>query len=250
VDIIKIHIFGNQNDTPPPVYSALIDQAHKRGLRVAAHLYYLKDARGLIDAGVDVIAHGVRDQDIDAALIAEIKRRGVGYIPTLTRDLAVFVYETTPAFFKDPFFLRHIEAYRREVTLLSDPAQQEKTRNSEQARTIKQALQQGTRNLKRMADAGAPIALGTDSGTNLGQWQGYFEHVELEMMVQAGLTPMQALVASTGGAARVMKLDQQLGTIQPGKWADLLVLNANPLDNIRNTRQVDSVWIAGGRLAR
>ena len=248
VDIIKIHVFGGENDMAPAVYGALIDQAHKRGLRVAAHLYYLNDARGLLNAGVDVIAHSVRDRDVDAALIAEIKRRNVGYIPTLTRDLAVFVYETAPPYFKDPFFLRHIDAYRREMTMLSDPALQEKTRNSEQARTIKQALQQGTRNLKLLADAGAPIALGTDTGTNLGQWQGYFEHVELEMMVQAGLTPMQALVAATGGAARAMKLDQHSGTIQPGKWADLLVLNANPLDNIRNTRQIDSVWIAGRRL--
>ncbi|PYS46058.1 MAG: amidohydrolase, partial [Acidobacteria bacterium] len=248
VDIIKIHVTGGPNDMTPAVYGALIDQAHKRGLRVAAHLYYLKDARGLLNAGVDVIAHSVRDQDVDRALIAEIKRRNVGYIPTLTRDLAVFVYETTPSFFKDPFFLRHIDAYRGEMTMLSDPALQEKTRNSEEARTIKQALQQGSRNLKVLADAGAPIALGTDTGTNLGQWQGYFEHVELEMMVKAGLTPMQALVAATGGAARVMKLDQHSGTVQPGKWADLLVLNANPLEDIRNTRKIDSVWIAGRRL--
>jgi imidazolonepropionase-like amidohydrolase len=190
----------------------------------------------------------VRDQAVDAALIAEIKRRNVGYIPTLTRDLAVFVYETTPSFFKDPFFVRHIDAYRGEMTMLTDPGLQEKTRNSEEARTIKQALQQGSRNLKILADAGAAIAMGTDTGTNLGQWQGYFEHVELEMMVKAGLTPMQALVAATGGAARVMKLDKESGTVQPGKWADLLVLNANPLGDIRNTRQIDSVWIAGRRL--
>jgi imidazolonepropionase-like amidohydrolase len=91
--------------------------------------------------------------------------------------------------------------------------------------------------------------MGTDSGTNLGQWQGYFEHTELEMMVKAGLTPMQALVAATGGAARVMKLDAKLGTIQPGKQADLLVLNANPLTDIRNTRQIHSVWIGGRQLA-
>lgn len=248
VDIVKLHITGGPNDMTPAVYGALIDQAHKRGLRVAAHLYYLKDARGLLDAGVDVIAHSVRDQDVDAALMNDVKRRNVGYIPTLTRDLAVFVYESTPAFFSDPFFLRHVDAYRREMTSLSDPAQQEKTRTSKDAQSIKVALQQGTRNLKRLSDAGAAIALGTDSGTNLGQWQGYFEHTEIEMMVKAGLTPMQALVAATGGAARVMKLDRQLGTLEPGKWADLVVLKANPLDDIRHTRQIDAIWIGGRRL--
>ena len=248
VDLIKMHIMGSPNDTPPAVYRVLIEEAHKRGLRVAAHLYYIKDARELLDAGVDVIAHSVRDQDVDAALIADIKRRDVGYIPTLTRDLAVFVYETTPPYFSDPFFLRHVDVYRKEMTQLSDPARQEKTRNSEEARTIKQALQQGSRNLKMLSDAGVAIALGTDSGTNLGQWQGYFEHVEMEMMVKAGLTPMQVLVAATSGAARVWRLEPQLGSIQPGKQADLLVLNANPLSDIRNTRQIHSVWIGGRQL--
>ena len=82
----------------------------------------------------------------------------------------------------------------------------------------------------------------------MGRWQGFFEHTELEMMVKAGLTPMQALVAATSGAARVMKLDASLGTLQAGKWADFVVLTANPLTDIRNTRQIDSVWIAGRRL--
>jgi imidazolonepropionase-like amidohydrolase len=90
--------------------------------------------------------------------------------------------------------------------------------------------------------------MGTDSGAVVGRWQGYNEHRELELMVQAGLTPMQALVAATGGAARVMKLDQHLGTLQAGKWADFVVLAANPLTDIRNTRQIESVWIAGRRL--
>ncbi len=247
VDIIKMHLTGGPNDTPPPVYAAIIDEAHKRGLRVAAHIFYLKDARGVLDAGVDVLAHSVRDQDVDLALITELKRRNVGYIPTFTRDLAAFVYETTPSFFSDPFFVRRMDAYRPQVTLLSDPAQQEKTRTNKDAQAIKTALEQGSRNLKRLSDAGVAIALGTDSGANLGQWQGYFEHMELEMMVKAGLTPMQVLVAATGGAARVMKLDQ-LGTVQPGKRADLLVLRANPLDDIRNTRKIDSIWIAGQRL--
>lgn len=248
-DIIKIHITGGPNDMTPPVYGALIDQAHKRGLRVAAHMYYLKDAKGLLDAGVDVLAHAVRDQDVDQALIAGMKKRNVGYIPTFTRDLAQFVYESTPPFFTDPFFNRHIDVYRREKDMLTDPTLMEKTRNNKEAQNIKVAIQQGSKNLKTLSDAGVLIAMGTDTGTNLGQWQGYFEHIELEYMVKAGLTPMQTLVAATGDAAKVMKLDQQLGTIQPGKRADLLVLNANPLTDIKNTRQIHSVWIGGRRLA-
>lgn len=125
---------------------------------------------------------------------------------------------------------------------------QEKTRLDKERQSIKQALEQGNRNLKTLVDAGVLVAMGTDTGTNEGQWQGYFEQVELEMMVKAGMTPMQVLVAATSGGAKVMKLDQQLGAIQAGKAADLLVLNANPLTDIRNTRQIHSVWIAGRQL--
>jgi imidazolonepropionase-like amidohydrolase len=245
VDLIKIHINGNTNDMTPDVYGALIDQAHKRGLRVAAHLFYANDAWGLLKAGVDIFAHSVRDKDIDAAMLAELERRNVGYIPTLTRDLSVFVYETTPAFFSDPFFLRHVADYGADMKRLSDTTLQAKTRSDKQAQAIKKALEQASRNVKILVDAGASVAMGTDSGAGDGRWQGYFEHVELELMVKAGLTPMQALVAATGGAARVMKLDGQLGTLQPGKRADLVVLRANPLSDIRNTRQLDAVWIAG-----
>jgi imidazolonepropionase-like amidohydrolase len=250
VDAIKIHVNGNGNDMTPDVYGALIDQAHKRGLRVAAHLFYTKDARLLLKAGVDVFAHSVRDADIDAEMVAELKRRSVGYIPTLTRDLSVFVYETTPPFFDDPFFLRHAAEYGADMKRLSDPALQAKTRGNAQAQAIKKALDQASRNVKILADGGAPIAMGTDSGAGDGRWQGYFEHIELELMVKAGLTPMRALVAATGGAARVMKLDDQLGTVQPGKRADLVVLRANPLTDIRNTRQLDAVWIAGREVVR
>jgi imidazolonepropionase-like amidohydrolase len=249
VDIIKYHINGNPNDMTPEVYGALVDESHKRGLRTAAHIFYLKDAMGALDKGTDIIAHSVRDQDVDARLITALKSRNVGYIPTLTRDLSVFVYETRPAFFDDPFFLRGIALYRKEVDVLSDPARQARTRDDKQAQAIKTALQQAMKNLKALSDAGVPIAMGTDSGAanNPGRWQGYFEHVELEYMVRAGMTPMQALVAATGGAARVMKLDGT-GTIQRGKWADLLVLNADPLTDIRNTHQIHSVWIGGQRL--
>jgi imidazolonepropionase-like amidohydrolase len=250
VDLIKIHINGNPMDMTPAVYGALIDQAHARGLPVAAHLYYLSDAWGLVKAGADVLAHSVRDKDVDSALAAEIRRRNIGYIPTLTRELSVFVYEATPAFFSDPFFLRHAAEYKAAMTRLSDPGLQAKTRSDPQAQAIKKALEQASRNLKTLADAGVAIAMGTDSGAAGGRWQGYFEHVELELMVKAGLTPMQALVAATWGAAKVMKLEAELGTLQPGKRADLVVLGANPLADIRNTRRIDSVWIAGRQQRR
>jgi imidazolonepropionase-like amidohydrolase len=250
VDVIKYHINGTPNDMTPDVYGALVDEAKKKGLRTFVHIFYTKDAKGAVEKGTDVLAHSIRDQDVDAAFAAELKRKNIGYIPTLTRDLSVFVYETRPAFFDEPFFRKGIALYGEEIESLSNPANQQKIRNDKQAQAIKPALQQANRNLKILSDAGVPIAMGTDSGAegNPGRWQGYFEHVEMEMMVKAGMTPMQVIVAATGGAANVTKVDQKIGTIEPGKWADLLVLNANPLDDIRNTRQIHSVWVGGQRI--
>ena len=251
VDVIKYHINGTPNDMTPEIYGALVDESRKKGLRTFVHVFYLKDAKSAVEKGTDVLAHSIRDQNPDAAFVAQLKSKNIGYIPTLTRDLSVFVYETRPAFFDEPFFKRGIALYRGEVDQLTKPAAQEKIRNDKQAQAIKPALQQANRSLKILSDAGVPIAMGTDSGAvgNPGRWQGYFEHVELEMMVKAGMTPMQVIVAATGGAARVTKVDPQIGTIEPGKWADLLVLNANPLDDIRNTRQIHSVWVGGRRVA-
>ena len=251
-DFIKLHLDGTALDLKPDVVAAAIDEAHKFGLPVAVHIVYLKDAKIAIERGVDVIAHSVRDQDIDAATIAEMKRRNVALIPTLSRDFAVYVYESTPDFFKDPFFLRGLSIYKHEVDLLSNPARQQRMRTDPTAQDAKKQLAQGTRNLKLLSDAGIAIAMGSDSSSiperNPGRWAGFNEHLELELMVKAGLTPMQALTAATSTAARVMKIDG-VGTLQAGKWADLLVLNANPLTDIKNTRQIDSVWIAGRKVA-
>jgi len=245
VDRIKTHVASSMT---PEVYAALIDQAHARGLRAAAHIFSLKEAEMVLERGVDVIAHSVRDEDVTPSFIAELKRRNVGYIPTLTRDLSLVVYESTPAFFTDPFFLRGMSVYREQVELLSEPGYQRKVRENPQTKVVKAALAQGTRNLKILSDAGVTIALGTDSGTDEGRWQGYFEQVEIEMMAKAGMTPMQVIVAATGAAAQVSKLDH-VGTIAAGKAADLLVLDANPLRDILNTRKIHSVWIGGRRMS-
>ena len=248
VHFIKTGMNGNANDMPPETYTALIDEAHKRNLRVASHLFNLRDAQALVSAGLDVIAHSIRDQDIDTTFIAELKRRNIGYIPTLTRDLSVFQYSSAPDYLTDPFFLRGESLFRSQIERVKDPAVHAKTQASPGAQNARKGLEQALRNLKLLSDGGVMIAMGTDTGTGLGRWQGYFEQVEMELMVKAGMTPMQTLVASTGHAARVMRIDSQLGTLQPGKRADFVVLTADPLADIRNTRTIDSVWIDGRRI--
>ena len=149
VSVIKTRLDDRPDDMAPAVYRALIDRAHQRGLRVAAHAVTLDDAKGLAAAGVDAIVHSVRDRDIDAELIALFTRGDVGYIPTLTRNLSLFLYETTPAFFDDPFFLRGADAFRADMDRVRDPELQAQVRNSERAATARTVLVQAQRNLRR-----------------------------------------------------------------------------------------------------
>ena len=249
VDVIKLRLNGSPNDPDFETFKAQVDQAHARGLRAAVHIFNLEDAQMALDAGIDVIGHSVRDQDVTPEFIAALEERNVYYVPTLTRDLSVFVYESTPEFFEDPFFLRGESLYGEQIPMLTDPAFQQRVREDSNAQSIKQALEQAQRNLGLLAAAGAPIAMGTDSGAagSPGRWQGYFEHVELEMMVESGMTPMQALVAATSGAAGASGLDD-VGTLEAGRIADFIVLDADPLEDIRNTREIDSVWMFGERV--
>ena len=244
-DIVKIRVddnLGASTKMTPEAYQAVIDAAHERGLRLAAHLYYLDDAKGLLEAGADLLAHSVRDAAIDDELIAQLRESGVCYCPTLMREVSTYVYESRPEWFDDPFFLK--EADPEVVAALEDPAYQERIQNSGSAQTYKAQLEVAKQNLKALSDAGIPIAMGTDTGP-AARFQGYFEHGELALMVEAGLTPMQAIVASTSDAARCMEVDTDLGSLEAGKWADFLVLGANPLDDIGNTHTLESVYIAG-----
>jgi imidazolonepropionase-like amidohydrolase len=236
---------GTGAKMPPEVYRAVIDEAHRLGLRVAAHIFYLVDAKALLRAGVDMIAHSVRDRDIDDEFVQLMKARDVPYVPTLTRELATFVYESTPQFFTDPLFLR--EADPAVVARLREPARQETTRTSASARAYKAALVVAKRNLKRAADAGVLIAMGTDSGAFPERFEGYFEHLEMAMMAEAGLTPAEILRAATVNAARALGVEV-VGRLTPGSWADFVVLDRDPLEDIRHTRSIASVWIAGNQV--
>jgi imidazolonepropionase-like amidohydrolase len=247
VDWVKIRVddtLGTTPKMPPAVYRAVIDEAHARGLRVAAHLFYLEDAQGLLAAGADLIAHSIRDRAIDSELVAALAKRGTCVCPTLMREVSAFAYADEPAFFSDPFFLK--EADSAVLAELRSPERRERVRASPATARYREALDVASRNLKALVAGGAPIAMGTDAGPPA-RFQGYFEHEELRLMVEAGLTPTQALVAATSGAARCLGL-KTIGRLEPGAWADFLVLKADPLADIRNTKSLESVWIAGNRV--
>ena len=247
-DWIKIRVDDNLGTTEkmrPEVYRAVIEQAHAHKLRVAAHLFYHADAKDLLRAGVDYIAHSVRDAPVDRELIDLMKARDVCLCPTLMREVSTFVYESRPAFFDDPFFLR--EADRKVLAALEDPSRMAGVAKSKSAQQYKKALEVARRNVKALHDAGVRLAAGTDTGPPA-RFQGYFEHLELEEMVKAGLTPAQTLASATGVSAQCLGLAGTVGTLQPGRYADFIVLARNPLDDIRNTRTIESIWVSGNRI--
>ncbi len=250
-DLIKIRVddnLGTGKKMPEAAWRATLERATAAKLTLAAHIFYLADALALAQAGPVFIAHSVRDRPVDDAFITAMKATNACYSPTLMREVSTFVYDSTPSWANDPFFRR---GYGADITTeLADPARQARIKASPawaQGEKYKAGLDVATRNLKRMSDAGIRIAFGTDTGP-AGRFQGFFEHLELEMMVAAGLTPMQALVSATGTAAACWGKQGQLGTIASGAAADLLVLNANPLDAITNTRAIDAIFIGGRKL--
>jgi imidazolonepropionase-like amidohydrolase len=247
VDIVKLRIddqLGRGQKMPAEAYTAVIEEAHKRGLRVAIHIVTLADAKAVLKLGADIIAHSVRDQEIDAEAIALMKKAGAFYVPTFLREVSTFVYGDKPAWLNDPFLTR--DGNKAEMARAAEPAFQESMRNDAAGKWYKEHLPVAMRNMKKVADAGVPVAMGTDTGPAY-RFQGYFEHLELEYMVNAGMTPMQTIVASTSTAAKAVKA-ADIGTLEAGKWADFLVLGGNPLEDIKNTRKLESVWVAGNRV--
>lgn len=236
VDLVKIWVDDRNGTVPkltPPLYRAIIDEAHKHNLRVAAHIFYLADAKELLRSGIDIFAHGIRDRDVDDEVLALFKQHpNVYVIPNLPER------ETTDA----------------DIRLAAEtlpPGEVPKMRDAraaltpEAARKAREFYGIQARNLVKLHAAGVRIAFGTDSSTAVG-WN---DHQELTDMVAAGLTPMQVLVAATKTAAELMKLDQ-LGTVAAGKSADFLVLDANPLQDIDNTRRIARVYLRGKALDR
>ncbi len=248
VDIIKLWMddhLGTQKKMPYDIARTIIEGAHKRGLRVAAHIFYLEDAKRLVEFGVDGLAHSVRDRDVDAALIAAMKKHGTWQIAsTLTREASMYIYGSTPEFAADPFFTSGVSP--AVAARLRSPEYQKTARADPNFARYRDFSETAKKNLKALAAAGVRYGFGTDTGPP-GRFPGYFEQWELELMTDAGLTPMQAIVAATGSSARFLGA-KDLGTLEAGKWADLIVIDRDPLRDIKNTRAIHNVYIAGNRV--
>lgn len=249
VDFMKIRVDDNLGTSPKmseEIYRAVIKRSHELGYKIATHMYYLEDSRKLLEAGTDMLAHSVRDVKVDDAFIQLIKEKKVSYCPTLTRELSTFVYGDTADFFSDSFFTREYDSAT--IQPLLDPARQLQVSGSQSAKTYKQQLPTAMANLKTLCNEGVPIVFGTDSGVPT-RFMGYFEHLEMEMMAEAGLTPMQIIVSATKNAAEYMGL-KDLGTLTTGHWADFIVLDADPLTDIRNVREIVGVFVGGDEVRR
>ena len=247
-DVVKIWVddrFGDFKKTPIEISQPIIDVAHKHGIKVVAHVYYLSDAKQLAAAGLDAFGHSVRDRAVDGELIQLLKQHGTWVIPTLYREWATFMFEEPDQFLNDPFFARGLDA--RQQTVLKSPEYHKALTGDKYFPTYPRILQTAKENLKRLADAGVRIGYGTDSGV-LTRFEGFGEHMELELMVEAGMTPAQVITAATKSSAEFLGQQSDLGTLEQGKWADLIVLGADPLANIRNSRQIDAVYVAGNKV--
>ena len=222
-DIVKIWVDdrgGKYNKLTPEMYGAIIDEAHKRGLRVTAHLFNLEDAKGLIRAGVDVFAHGIRDKDIDDELVAMLKQRPNLVLTPNLPDRGV----------------------KGDLSWLRASLPVDEFKKLEAANTDRPKMQAlfgiQARNLAKLNAAGVRITLGTDGN------RPWAPHEEMLDMVSAGMTPMQVIVAATRNSAELLRLTDT-GTLQAGKSADFIVLDANPLDDITNTRRISTVILRG-----
>jgi imidazolonepropionase-like amidohydrolase len=250
VDIVKIWVDDRNGRAPrlsPALYRAVIDEAHKRGLRVNAHVFYHTDAVDLVDAGIDGLVHMVRDIEMSDALIAAIVKRNVyvnGNMSSPRRGAQV----GTPAWLTsaDPMLQLLKESVPPDVIArMSDAFGRRDPKAAEGARQRYNILE---RSLAKLNAAGAKVVLGADTGLE-DHLFGLAEHLELQAMVDAGMTPAQALVTATSRAAEYLHLDDR-GSLAPGKRADLLVLDANPLDNIVNARKISRMLINGVELDR
>lgn len=233
---------GSVRKFPPEMYGAIIDEAHKNGMRVVVHATGLQDVKGLLRANVDGLAHMV--SEVDDELIELLKTRpNVFFTLALggpRRVVSAPWIEQTHPLIAETVLPEQIKRLHDRLAATSPAA-----RAKAQAEWEKLAA-----GVKRLSAAGVRIGVGTDGGGQQGdQFVGWTMHTELENMVTAGMTPRQVLIAATKISAGILGIDE-LGDVAPGKSADFVVLDANPLDDITNTRKINTVYLRGQEVPR
>jgi imidazolonepropionase-like amidohydrolase len=232
---------NNKEKLAPNLYRAIIDEAHKHQLKVAAHATGLDDAKDLLRAGLDLFAHMIRE--VDDELVALFKQHPTAAVlPSLAAPrLAVYAPYLNPPvpLLTDTITPEQIKRLQDRLAGASGPSR-------EQAQRSWESLARG---VARLNAAGVKIGLGTDGGGQNGGFIGWTAHTELENLVAAGMTPAQVLVAATRNTAEILGLDD-LGMIAAGKSADFVVLDANPLEDITNVRRISRVYLRGKEVDR
>ena len=249
VDLIKLWVDdlgGKRPMMTPEVYRAAIAEAHARGLTVAAHIHDLDQARDLVDARVDILAHGIRDRAVDPMLARKMRDQGTWYIPTVAIDEANYWYAEHPQALQQPFLRQAL--HRDVLARWSQPEWQRAQLAGSGIPAAREAVATNLDNVRRLHAAGVKLGFGTDAGAMPHRVIGVAEHRELQLLVQAGLSPAQALQVATSQAADLLGLADR-GRIAAGKRADLLVLDADPLTDIANTQRIGAVWQAGQEVA-
>jgi len=249
-DIVKLWLddfWGQYPKMKPEIYAAIIDEAHKHNLRVAAHVYYEADAQRLVDDGVDVLAHSVRDAEIPDSLVAAMKSKNVGYIGTMSLDEFQTAYADDPSWLDQPFFRNALEPGVYEM--ITSP--QYKRSVQDDKKTLAEIAAQSIemKNLKKLYDAGILVALGTDSGATPTRAFGFAEHNELQLLVKAGLTPLEAITVATRNGAELLGASAEIGMLRPGLQANFIVLDKDPSTDIKNTESISAVWSNGKKIS-
>jgi len=250
VDTLKIWVddhLGKEPKISGALSAAIIREGKKYGIPTSAHIFYLSDAKELVAAGLHGLGHSVRDAAVDDELIRLMKQKGAWLsATTLTREYSVFTFAKGAPFADDPWFIRSAEPADRET--IKSPAYKQRMAAADPLwpRYENEFIETAKKNLKKLADAGVKFGFGTDTGPP-GRFPGYFEHLEMEFMADAGLTPAQIIGAATKSSAEFLGVSKTMGTLERGKWADFVVMGKNPLANIKNTRSVEQTWVAGNR---
>ncbi len=249
VDIVKIWVDDRGGRAPRlsvPLALAAIDEAHKHNTKIAAHIFYHDDAVALAEAGINLFAHLVRDKEMSDPLIATMVKNNVYVNPNLGAPERG-IHDSLPGWANDPALMG----------LLSDvvaPEVVQRIRDSFSGRSAADIARAKAgyailqKSVAKLAKAGAKLMLGADTGLR-DHIFGWAEQKELQFMAEAGMTPMQVIVAATSRPAEFLGLPDR-GTLAAGKRADLLVLDANPLDDIKNTRRIYKLYLAGFEVDR